>query len=340
MKIESTREAKGIIELGHYPNVVGTAIGYKITNGKRTRQPAVIVYVKKKMPRVQLTSRDIVPQIVITSTDDVKTDIIQSGEFKALGAIPKAKSLEPPLVDFGRVKPGYSVGHPNITAGTLGFFAERNGAKCLVTNAHVGANTNSGKLGDLIYYPGPYDGGKEENAIGYLVATIPVEMLDSYCPVARTIVKGFNFFAKLLKRRSRLLSPIRQITNKVDCCAHKLIDGVEIDENIPNIGKPVGIAEAVLGMKVQKVGRTTAYTTGEITGIEANITVSYGEQGIAIYEDQIVSDIGSDGGDSGSAVLDKQNNLVGLLFAGGEGTTIMNRMQTVFDELGISLKGE
>jgi len=45
----------------------------------------------------------------------------------------------------------------------------------------------------------------------------------------------------------------------------------------------------------------------------------------------------SQGGDSGSAVLDDRNNLVGLLFAGSDNSTIMNRIENVFSALGLSL---
>jgi hypothetical protein len=45
----------------------------------------------------------------------------------------------------------------------------------------------------------------------------------------------------------------------------------------------------------------------------------------------------SQGGDSGSAVLDDNNRLTGLLFAGSESTTIINRIENVFSALGVSL---
>jgi V8-like Glu-specific endopeptidase len=45
----------------------------------------------------------------------------------------------------------------------------------------------------------------------------------------------------------------------------------------------------------------------------------------------------SQGGDSGSAVLDDQDKLVGLLFAGSDQTTIINRIEHVFDSLNLSL---
>jgi hypothetical protein len=56
-----------------------------------------------------------------------------------------------------------------------------------------------------------------------------------------------------------------------------------------------------------------------------------------MFTDQLMAGAMSQGGDSGSAVLDNDNRLVGLLFAGSDTTTIMNRIQNVFSELGISL---
>ena len=323
-KMDLAREARKSIEAKHYRNAEGVFIGYKVEKGKRTKTLAVLVCVSRKLSESQLRPQDIVPKVVNVSGRTIKTDVIQTGKFKALT-----------LIDDGRpVKPGYSVGHPDMTAGTLGFFAKRNGKTCLISNAHVLANVNKGKIGDPSYYPGPYDGGTKENTIAHLVATIPIEMLASDCFFANAYVNIFNSLAKFFKRKSRIPPPVREVTNQVDCAASEMIDGIEIDQNIPYIGKPIGIVEAELGMEVQKTGRTTEYTKGEVIGIEGAAQVSYGEHGVAVFEDQIMSDIPSAGGDSGSAVL-HENKLVGLLFAGGAGTTIMNRMQTVFDELGL-----
>jgi len=322
--LDAIREARRAIEATHYPNVTGTVIGYKVVKGKRTKQIGVTVYVKRKVPEKLLRPLDVIPKKI----GSVPTDVVRA-EFRALE-----------LVDDGRpVTPGYSVGHPAVTAGTLSFFAKRNGEMCLVTNAHVGANTNRGELGDPIYYPGPYDGGTKKNTIGHLVAAIPIEMLLSNCPIANAWVNSGNFLARLFRRKSRIPSPIREVTNQVDCCCDRLIPDLEIDEVVPSVGAPTGIVEAELGMKVKKTSRTTEHTQGEVTGIEGNVQVSYGDQGIAMFTDQITSDIPSAGGDSGAAVFEDgpDGKLVGLLFAGGEGITVMNRMQTVFDELGLSL---
>jgi V8-like Glu-specific endopeptidase len=56
----------------------------------------------------------------------------------------------------------------------------------------------------------------------------------------------------------------------------------------------------------------------------------------ALFSDQIVADLKSQGGDSGSLVLNEQNEAVGLLFAGSDRSTILNRIQNVMDKLNIT----
>ena len=45
----------------------------------------------------------------------------------------------------------------------------------------------------------------------------------------------------------------------------------------------------------------------------------------------------SQGGDSGSAVLSNDNQLTGLLFAGNDTTTVINRIENVFSALGVTV---
>jgi len=56
-------------------------------------------------------------------------------------------------------------------------------------------------------------------------------------------------------------------------------------------------------MLVQKTARTTNYTTGRITAINATVHVGYGGGRVARFIDQIVTTNISAGGDSGSLVL-------------------------------------
>ncbi len=93
------------------------------------------------------------------------------------------------------------------------------------------------------------------------------------------------------------------------------------------IGAPQGSAAANLDMIVHKFGRTTGYTAGRITSVDADVTVEYDTGGFT-FADQIMIR-GLDGadfsaaGDSGSLILERgSQHAVGLLFAGGRGFTI------------------
>jgi len=121
--------------------------------------------------------------------------------------------------------------------------------------------------------------------------------------------------------------------NKVDCALALPGNSTDVLENILDVGLPKGIAEAQVGLRVKKSGRTTELSFGEVTAIEATVLVTMGGAEMAIFEDQIVATAMSAGGDSGSAVLDLENNVTGLLFAGSEATTIFNRIQNVIAEL-------
>ncbi len=90
-------------------------------------------------------------------------------------------------------------------------------------------------------------------------------------------------------------------------------------------------------MPVTKSGRTTGLTTGEILQVDVTVDVQYGAGRTARFTDQLLAGPMSQGGDSGSAVLDAQHRLLGLLFAGSANSTIINRIEHVFAALQVSL---
>ena len=111
----------------------------------------------------------------------------------------------------------------------------------------------------------------------------------------------------------------------------------EIENVIENIGAVAGVGSASLDMPVQKMGRTTGYTTDKILQTDVTVAVQYGPGVVATFTDQVLAGPMSAGGDSGSAVLDMEDNIVGLLFAGSEQVTLINRIENVFAALGCTL---
>jgi len=106
------------------------------------------------------------------------------------------------------------------------------------------------------------------------------------------------------------------------------------------IGYPQGwrtIEPADIGTIVQKTGRSTGHTIGRIIAIDATIDVSYSPSMTARFQQQIITTAISQPGDSGSLVLDRKNQIIGLLFAGSEEATVINPINLVKDLLKIEL---
>lgn len=217
---------------------------------------------------------------------------------------------------------GGSIGHFAITAGTLGCFVKRRRGEgvLILSNNHVLADENRARIGDEILQPGRFDGGRR--------GTDRVAALDKF---VRLRPAGANL---------------------VDAAVAALRPGIDHDPSrLTGIGRLAGLGEPMLddNQAVAKVGRTTGATRGRVTAFELdNVVVAY-DSGNLRFDDQIeIEGAGdaafSDGGDSGSLIVDADGRGVGLLFAGGDqggsngrGLTYANPIATVLDRLKVDL---
>ena len=108
--------------------------------------------------------------------------------------------------------------------------------------------------------------------------------------------------------------------------------------------KPVGVSTNLQrGMRVQKVGRTTDHSWGEIVDIDARPIIPYddpnnpGSEIDVAFRDQVICTRYTAGGDSGSLVLNERNFAVGLHFAGSESSSIFSKIDNVLTALDIEL---
>jgi hypothetical protein len=309
-------------------NVVATGVGYKISAGKKTAELSIMCSVASKVPSGQLAAADLVP----AKLDGVLTDVVRTGRIRAL----------PSHTDRLRPAPGgISIGHVDITAGTLGCLVKKNGQTYILSNNHVLANSNAAQIGDPIIQPGNYDGGRfPDDHIANLEEFVAISFAGggTTCPIANGVASMLNGLATVFGSSSRLTAITTQAaSNLVDAAIAKPINPQDVSNDILEIGTIQGTAQGNLGMALKKSGRTTGLTTGSIDQIDVTVNVSYGASGTALFTDQLMAGAMSAGGDSGSAVLNDSNQLVGLLFAGSDTTTIINRIEHVFQALNVSL---
>lgn len=315
------------------PNIVAVGIGYKRTGGKFIRRKSIVFSVQTKVRDLsQIPPRRLIPQSIMGHP----TDVIETGAFHALQSRTERHRPAPA---------GVSIGHRDVTAGTLGCLAYRDGETFIVSNNHVLANSNAGMQGDPVIQPGQADGGTvAKDQIAELAEFIPVNFAlePGQCPIANAVAKGASRLAKFLGSSHRFGS-IRENGggNLVDVALARPLDLAMVSGEILEVGHPQGTQEPVLGLPIMKSGRTTEKTAGMVTQMHVTVQVLYGPS-IAIFEDQVMGELKCGGGDSGSIVLDSSRQVLGLLFAGTQDgkTTIFNRWSNVEAALGISILPE
>ncbi len=312
------------------PNVVGVGVGYK-TSGKRvSAELSVVVLVRQKIPLAGLQPGEIVPQ----ELQGVRTDIIEVGDLRSL------------WVRTNRWRPapgGVSIGHYKVTAGTFGCVVrdKTTGERLILSNNHVLANGNQAQIGDPILQPAPADGGSTANdIIARLERFYPIQftLAPASCNIAQSYARFGNFLAQMLGSHHQVqaFQAAPGAINLIDAAVARPIENAAVLDEVLEIGAISGVRSASLGMLVRKSGRTTAFTTGEITVLDATVTIGYGPDRSATFEQQIVTRAMSSGGDSGSVLVDAASqNAVGLLFGGSEQASIYNPIQAVLDQLNV-----
>jgi hypothetical protein len=269
--------------------------------------------------------------------EKVKTDVVETGLLRAL----PSESREPGPRDRWRpvIPPGVSVGHYLITAGTFGCLVHRDEELFILSNNHVLANANTCELWDPILQPGSADGGGPDDRIARLAEYVPLlfESEPSDCELAGFTTRLLNSIAGALGSRHHLEAVKRsQSTNQVDAALARPLPPNQMTDEILGIGAPAGVGTASLGMQVQKAGRTTGHTKGVVTQVDATVRIDYyGPK--AVFTGQLIAGPMSEGGDSGSAVLDMDRRVVGLLFAGSPVATIFNPIDAVLAVLNVDV---
>lgn len=241
---------------------------------------------------------------------------------------PQQTALSRPIplgVSGGNIKSFFKSGKvTGCSSGTLGSMVQdTEGNQYILSNNHVLADQNKAKPGQLIVQPG---------------------LIDVQCLKAPSnAVATFSRTIRLKFGGAR---------NTVDAAIAAVEEG-EVSSDILNIGEIASSpATPILGMGVQKMGRTSCLTSGVIAGLDAHVKVNYSEKKkpkMAKFVNQILVTGGSitptfsAPGDSGSLIV-SQNGCpqpVALLFAGSAdgSVTIANPISEVLSDLGVSMVG-
>jgi len=287
------------------PGIQGVGIGQKLTERKQTDELVLKVYVREKKP-LSRCDNPVPKQVSMPEIGPMPTDVEEIGRVEAETFRDRVRPA----------MPGCGLGHIRVTVGTFGCLVRKRGNKkglYILSNSHVLAHEGIAKIGDAIVQPGHLDGGRPaDDKLARLAEFVPFEFSTTGFP------------------------------NLVDAAIAKVAKSRVIDE-IRILGvAPTGVSRTLRrGMFVKKVGRTTDFTTGEVRDINYRLSLRYKKsakrKARAGLRDQVLCTRYTAGGDSGSAVLNRSNRIVGLHFAGSPSTSIFNRIDHVFRLLDIEL---
>lgn len=251
-------------------------------------------------------------------------EVVVAGRFVA-GQLAAQAGASAPTDRWPRPVPiGVSVGHRDVTAGTLGCQVYQS-AGChvqefILSNNHILANTNLGLPLDLVSQPGSYDGGVLPND--------GIAALAQYEPIV------FSTTA----------------SNIMDA-AIAYTSSAEVDYATPpdGYGAPRTTAlTATLNLPVRKYGRSSRTTTGRVTAVNATILVDY-SSGTTQFVQQIIITGDNNSpftlpGDSGSLVVaasgTNARRPVGLVFAGAGNLSAANPIGPILSRFGIQVTGD
>ena len=290
-------------------NVNGIGLGFKKINGINTKELCIHALVEKKISKQYLPKNCIVPKTYM----GIKTDVIERGKVIAHTGVNEDFKIRPLQGGSAISIEYFNFGKHNVSTGTLGCIVTKKKKSFgrdyfILSNNHVIADANNAPIGTPIIQP-QYKTGNEET-VAYLSDFIKIDFA------------GFFY------------EPV----NYVDVAIARVTKKSLISNKIFGIGVIKGSSNADLGLKVKKVGMKTGLTEGEITTIgvtEEQLFENRTKR--AIFKDIIVSDIYSRSGDSGSCVLNKNNEIIGILTGGNQTSTSINDINIVLEKLHIDI---
>ncbi len=279
------------------------------------------------LSRVILNEGQALLPSVATPEADALAAKIPGGASASAFAAPQ---IGPPTRRFTRPVPiGVScINQTGVCAsGTLGCRCiGRDGKFYILSNNHVLAEENASAIGDAICQPSPGDN---------LCAIVPGDVIGTLRDFQR-----IQFFASAAGIAS---APVNTMDAAV---ALSPIGMVDVCTPAGAYGTPARLPQEnyVVGMAVQKQGRTSGFTKGKIYSVNVEAVINYGTPGLARFRNciDVQTQFRSPGfgapGDSGSLVVTiADRRPVGILFAGGGFDTFLNPISPVLNRFKVGV---
>jgi hypothetical protein len=285
--------------------VQGVGIGERTRGGARTGELALKLYVEVKRPVSALECAAPHWLVLPWQQSHIRVDVEAIGELELHNAM--QRSVQPAL-------PGCAIANPGRPFGTFGCLVREAGGSSLyiLSAAHVIANNTFPVPGQVVIQPG--------------IATDP----------SRVIARLHRWGELRYEGKQKVFN------NLFDAAIAVVEPGVAVRE-IYAVGPPKGYSLTVnSGDMVRKCGAATLMRVGEVLDTDFHCVFRYRNPDDSVvhaagFYRQVLCTRISDGGDSGAAVLDSSDRIVGLIIGGANQGTVFSRIGPILNRLNLEL---
>ncbi len=305
----------------------GCGIGFRHRAGELTDEPVVIAMVVRKRPEASVSRWRLLPRTVEVDGRAWGVDVVEAGPVTASGV----SGLRAPMAPAGQAagvpvtqkltrppEPGCSISNFNGgDTGTLGCFAMDNsdGTICVVSSAHVLARFGQAVTGELIIQPGAgADHGTEADGIASLKRSVLAGAGTHNVDAAIALLTDqADYSPSVVGNLMAQISPSHPAVGMVmaddSAACGRSCFLTRMDKTVTKLGVTlIGATKSSTAVvaptaltPIEKVGRTSGYTSTIIDATGVDIKVNYGGS-IVTMSDMIWTQGMSLGGDSGAVV--------------------------------------
>lgn len=278
--------AKHFKELTSFKGVTGAGAGFRMQNGKLTDEICVNIQVEKKIPRHLLKDDEVIP----ARMGDITVNVTEKPTYILHDLVIPIKEAENKK-EYRPLKGGSQI---------------TNGLQSPPGSGLVSVGT----LGCMVHLP---------------IKKYPFNALLSNYHVMYAHGGGVGQAIGQPSLSSGTVGKVhggKEWGTEVDIALASLAEGVACTNEVLVIGTLTGFGDAYVGQYVQKYGRTTEHTEGQITNVniwvdsDPPIVVYLGLEIKQGYPEINPTGKFSDHGDSGSVIVNADNKVVGLLWGG------------------------
>lgn len=309
-------------------NFTGCGVGLRRRAGAVTDEPVVVAMVKKKLPAGALSRSRLLPRTVRVDGRDWGVDVVEVGTITLASSPASAASPDRSGPITQRLRPplqGCSISDASgkaLTVGTLGCLVrdKSDGKICILGSNFVLAQSGAVPIGTPVIQPSQFDGGQLADKVATLKRSVAFNE-EGVNETDAAIAQLTHQRSHSTKVAGNLMAPISATHPAVGVCVAADNQGINcflapIDVTLSLLGVELLPATSNnsctvpprVGMPIEKVARTSGYTSSTVDAVGTQINVLDPQTGkTSVFKNMIWTQAFFLPGDSGAVACEGGN---------------------------------